>query len=87
MATNIQSWGEGSPSSEVEAGAMLDAHPEARWLVERLSCDEDFVSGQGKRCITLSCARPVRGRWRTPDFAKSEPEANRDVGTNSEEVK
>ena len=61
METNRQIWGEGGPLLEAVTGATADASLEARWLVESLGGGEDFVSGQGKRGITISYVRPVRG--------------------------
>ena len=53
---NRQIWGEGRPLSKAEAGATVDASPEARLLTERISYSKVLVSGWGKRVITISYA-------------------------------
>ena len=72
------------------AGAITYASPESLWLAEILSGRKGFVSGHGRRGITLLHARLKRGggilcRWQRT-LLVAVAEAKRGVDTNCEEV-
>ena len=71
---------------EAVVGATADAPLEARWSTERLSVGEGFISGRGRRVITLCYSHPGQGggllrRWRMWRCRRKGK-----VGENCEEV-